>query len=1018
MIRSNRTNHIVTDDWSTPTELPDLRRVDLISIDSETKDDRLHADMGSGWSFRAGYICGLSVAFRTDGEVCGLYFPLRHPDTQNFDPEQFYRWMRDHVAADVRFVTQNGLYDWGWLRAEANIKMPPGERLEEIGALATMVDENRFKYSLDALCAWRGLPSKDDTLLRQGIEALGLRGNKRKKLVPQSYIWQLPARYVGRYAEADAVNTLLLYENLDRVLDQEDTRAAYRLECDILPMVLEMRLRGIRIDLDAAEQARNLLLSKRKAALTEISDKLGCPISMHEIQGRKWLAETFDHLNIKYPRTEKGNPSFTAGKTEWMAGHGHWLPPLIATANKYNKAAADFLQKLIDHAVNGRVHAEINPHRSEDNGTKSFRFSYNDPPLQQMPSRDEELAPLIRGVFLPEEGEIWLKPDCSQQEFRLVAHYAHQHKVRGAADAVARYHNDPDADFHAFAAALTGLDRTSAKAVNFAKIYGAGVKKFALMIGKPLQEAQRIYAQYDRELPFLRQLSGIYTRRARSQGYITLYDGARRHFDRFAPGGKWEKGAGPCPLEEAQERLKNANHPWYRRGPLYRADTHTALNALIQGSAARHTKLWMRACWRENIVPLLQMHDCLDCSINSREQAELIARLGCEAVQLDVPMRVDLRYGRNWGDAKHTWAELQQGVGKPKANANVDIVNIRKPVPKKPSEQTEAPLQVNGHATAPPITASALVIPKPEEPETLDQRLARIQLADLIGEQPVNGKIACPFHEDDTPSLHVYRDHYHCFGCGAHGGHLDWLRDVEGLGADAAIDVIFHWQGQASSVRHDNDARTLKLALALWQAAKPIADTLAVRYLAEVRGIDVGMLPANAPLRFHPRCTFGPGKRLPCLIALYQDLESDAPAGIHRIALTPEVLAGGEVERRSLGRWPRSRVVKLWPAATVLYLGEGIETVLAAATRLPYRDGALMQPAWAAVSTSGISKFPVLPDVQELRLLLDHDAAGEACAMPCRERWEAAGRKVTRLRPPQPGCDFNDVVLEKLRVAS
>jgi hypothetical protein len=147
-------------------------------------------------------------------------------------------------------------------------------------------------------------------------------------------------------------------------------------------------------------------------------------------------------------------------------------------------------------------------------------------------------------------------------------------------------------------------------------------------------------------------------------------------------------------------------------------------------------------------------------------------------------------------------------------------------------------------------------------------------------------------------------------------------------------------------------------------------------------------------------------------------VESDEPAGIHRIALTPEVMEGGKVERRSLGRWPRPRAIKLWPATTILYLGEGIETVLAAATRLPYRDGALMQPAWAAVSTGGIAKFPVLSDVQELRLLLDHDAAGEACALPCRERWEATGHKVTRLRPPQPGYDFNDIVLEKLRAAS
>jgi DNA polymerase I-like protein with 3'-5' exonuclease and polymerase domains len=659
-------------DWHVPPELPDLRRVGVVGLDSETKDDRLRADMGSGWPFGAGHICGLSVAYRADGAVHGLYLPIRHPDTQNFDPAQVYRWVRDHIAAGVPFVTQNGLYDWGWLRKEAGIKMPPGDRLEEIGALATMVDENRFKYSLDALCAWRGLPGKDDTLLRQGIAELGLVENKRKKLVPQTYIWQLPARYVGPYAEADAVNTLRLFEDLNPIVDREGTRAAYRLECDILPMVQEMRLRGIRVDLDAAERARDLVLGKRDAALTELSQELGYAVSTHEIHSPKWLVENFDRQGIKYPRTEKGNPSFTSGKLGWMTGHAHWLPRLIAVTTKYNKAAGDFLQgHILDHAVNGRLHAEINPHRSEDNGTKSFRFSYSDPPLQQMPSRDEELAPLIRGCFLPEEGEVWAKPDASQQEFRLVVHYANRHNLHRAAEAVARYRDDPDADFHALAATITSLDRSAAKAVNFAKIYGAGVRKFGLMIGKPLAEAQRIYEQYDRELPFLHQLSDIYSKRARDQGYITLCDNARRHFNRFAPGGTWGKGTGPCEAEEARRRQRDPAHPWYRQ-QVFRVDVHTALNALIQGSAARHTKLWMRAVWREGIVPLLQMHDCLDCSVSSREQAELVARLGCEAVQLDVPMRVDLKYGRTWGDAKHGWEELH-GETAPAPNEHVEI---------------------------------------------------------------------------------------------------------------------------------------------------------------------------------------------------------------------------------------------------------------------------------------------------------------------------------------------------------
>jgi DNA polymerase I-like protein with 3'-5' exonuclease and polymerase domains len=359
-------------EWTPLSVLPDLRRVGLIALDTETRDGGLLAGRGSGWAFNDGHICGISVAYRAEGESRAHYFPLQHPNTQNFDREQLFRWLKDLVASGVHIVTQNGLYDWGWLRADAGIVMPPSERLEEIGALATMVDENRYRYSLDALCTWRGLPGKDETLLKEGAAALGF--PKKAKLA--TLIWQLPARFVGPYAEADAVNTLALFESLDPVLDQEGTRNAYRLEVDLLPMVHEMRRRGIRIDTAAAEHARDLLLCKRDATFAELSEKLGANIGMAEIGRTAWLAETFDQQGIKYPRTEKGNPSFTAGTTGWMHKHKHWLPRLIATADKYNNAAVNFLETyILGHVVNGRVHAEIHPHRSDEGGTRSLRFS-------------------------------------------------------------------------------------------------------------------------------------------------------------------------------------------------------------------------------------------------------------------------------------------------------------------------------------------------------------------------------------------------------------------------------------------------------------------------------------------------------------------------------------------------------------------------------------------------------------------------------------------------------------------
>jgi hypothetical protein len=193
------------------------------------------------------------------------------------------------------------------------------------------------------------------------------------------------------------------------------------------------------------------------------------------------------------------------------------------------------------------------------------------------------------------------------------------------------------------------------------------------------------------------------------------------------------------------------------------------------------------------------------------------------------------------------------------------------------------------------------------------------------------------------------------------------------------------------------------LSPAAWEAAQPIADTLAIKYLANVRRIDTNTLPDSAPLRFHPRCPFGPGKVLPCLIACYQDIATDEFAGIHRIALTPDIFAGGKVQRRTLGSWPASRAIKLWPATDRLYLGEGIETVLAAATRLQHR-GAPMRPGWAAGSKGGLVKLPVISGVERLIILVDHDlnGAGQAAATRCAERWSRAGHTAVKLVPKRP----------------
>jgi hypothetical protein len=384
------------------------------------------------------------------------------------------------------------------------------------------------------------------------------------------------------------------------------------------------------------------------------------------------------------------------------------------------------------------------------------------------------------------------------------------------------------------------------------------------------------------------------------------------------------------------------------------------------------------------------MHDALDLSVNSPEQAKRLAQLGCEAVQLEVPMLVDIGYGRSWGDAKHDWTDLHPGTEKVATS-----VHGFTPLP--------PPTHVNGAHSEAAATQSTIAAPPPRE--------EYIALADIIDETiPRSGFIHCRFHDDREPSLKIYDDHYHCFGCGAHGNAVDWLVEVEGFERDEAIDVLESWDRPPSQRPQAQPNQNQARALELWNQAKPITNTLAAQYLAQRRSINLDALPKTIDevLRFHPHCPFGPRTRHPCLIALMRDALTDAPCGIQRIALTP---AAAKIDRRMFGQ---SGVVKLWAASSQLVIGEGLETTLAAASRLCYQ-GAPLQPAWAVLSASALRRFPIIPDVEQLVILADHDRNGEgqAAAEDCKQTWLHAGRRGAVLLPDHPGSDFNDLVIAR-----
>ena len=618
--------------------LPDLSSATLVALDTETEDQGLRERLGPGWPFGKSRIVGLSLA---TPYLSGYYPCEMHP--------RMGEWLRALFAQpDTLFIFHNASYDLGNLQAQYG-PLPLPANLADTGAMAAILDENLPSYSLDNLCVWQGLQGKDEEELKRVAAEHGIKDIKAN-------LWRLPHSAVAQYAEQDARATLALYLALLPRLAEEKLLSAYQLEADLIPMTIEMRRRGIRVDTDAAERAVIHFAQQRDVVLQEISAKLGAPVDMKALRSPQWLVRAFQAESIPYAFTEKGSPSFTASL---MKASEHWLPKLIVKAKQMEDFSSKFMANYIlkfEHA--GRVHPNINLFLADEGGTRSHRVSYSSPPLQQAPARDPVLGPAFRNIFLPDEGGYWCACDFSQQELRILTHYAEVLQLPKSVEIGDQYRNDPNVDFHAMVAELTGLTRKRAKDVNFALIYSAGLKQFAAMTGMSETEAQATIAQYNSKLPFAKILSSKTTRQADKTGIIRLIDGAVCHFP-FWESSMFGAPGLPTSREEALRKTRTPGDPWFKTSPR-RAYTYRALNRLVQGSAARQTKIAMRDCWRAGLVPLVQMHDELSFSFETEAQGKLAQEIMVNAVKLTVPVKVDMEWGVSWGDSMkaHAFEEL------------------------------------------------------------------------------------------------------------------------------------------------------------------------------------------------------------------------------------------------------------------------------------------------------------------------------------------------------------------------
>ena len=605
--------------WSIPEIFPKFADNERIAIDLETYDPHLLTS-GPGWASNRGHVVGVGVATK---DWKG-YFPIRHEGGGNLDEAVVLRWVKNTLSSTKREVIfHNALYDVGWLRREGvDVK---GKILDTMFA-APIVDENRYSYSLDALGQTYCGEKKDESLLQDAALAWGVN--------PKAEMYKLHSKYVGPYGEQDAALTLKLYEKLRMELREQNLEPIYEIECKLIPLLLEMRWRGVRVDEQKAEDvSKNLSLQEQKLQI-EIKRKYGEDVNLW---ANASLQKIFDKNNLPYPRTEKGMPSF---QRQWLESHEHELPQMIVRARKLNKARTTFIDKMIsEHAVNGRIHAEAHPLRSDAGGTVSGRFSYSNPNLQQVPARDPELGTMIRSLFIPEEKCQWGLFDYSQQEPRLTVHYANKMGLIGAKDAVTAY-RDKNADFHQIVADMANIPRKQAKNINLGLSYGMGKQKLIKELGLGDTEAQALLTRYHEKVPFIRGLQDQCARVALDRGYIKTLAGRRCHFDLWEH--KYDDSM-PLPLEEARDKYGDV---------LKRSYTYKALNRLIQGSAADMTKLAMLGLWEEGIVPHVQVHDEVDISIEDDEQAAKVSRIMENCVELAVPLVVDTELGASWGETE------------------------------------------------------------------------------------------------------------------------------------------------------------------------------------------------------------------------------------------------------------------------------------------------------------------------------------------------------------------------------
>jgi DNA polymerase I-like protein with 3'-5' exonuclease and polymerase domains len=661
-----------------PYELSEIDVVDgdVVAVDLETYDPELKTH-GSGAIKGKGKVCGIALAYRDKK----LYYPIGHKG-DNHGKNRVWKKLNEKVFQNEKIIKvfHNAMYDVCWIRSATGM-MLKGPIYDTMIA-ASIIDENRLRYTLDSLGKdYLGETKYKFDLAERSKEEHGIAD-------PMANMHKLPWEIVIDYAEQDVALTLNLWNKFKDLIKKpiktvskkdKTLENIFDIETRLFPCLVEMRFKGVRVDEEKTKTFGKEITKQKDQIIKTIEEETGIKVDVWASDSIKPL---LDKLGINdYKVTPKtGRASITK---LYLENHTNKYLKMIAEARQLDKLFNTFVSGILKHIHEGRIHADINQIRSDQGGTVTGRFSMSNPNLQQIPSRSE-LGSKIRELFIPEEGHEWASFDYSQQEPRLVVHYALKNKLQGAEVMAEAYKENPNTDFHKIVAEMAKITRKQAKTINLGLFYGMGKGKLANSLELDKDEAEELFDQYHTRVPFVRKLSkGLQDFAENNKNIFTLEDRFCR-FDRWEPINKeWNPEKGmfeiteykeiegvkqivkvPVPIlkkEEAENRYhkdlaingKPADPNCKNFEQHYRpAFTYKALNRLIQGSAADMTKKAMVELYEIGIVPHIQIHDELCFSIKSTEEADLIKKTMEGVIELEVPNKVDFESGLNWGSIK------------------------------------------------------------------------------------------------------------------------------------------------------------------------------------------------------------------------------------------------------------------------------------------------------------------------------------------------------------------------------